>query len=197
MKRVLVSCLVAALFSAAGVAQADTHITTLAPNSGWQGFSFDSFVSDRWLDDASVTQAISFDFTLTSAAVLHVTEAGFGGNQFRVFANGQSLGFTSASAASTGWDLNGNPNGTLYYDRNATDYAAAFADANGYAKGSFTLSAGTYHLTGTFDASLPTSIGAGFGAVELVSAPVPEPQTYAMLLAGLGLMAVVARRRMH
>jgi hypothetical protein len=26
-------------------------------------------------------------------------------------------------------------------------------------------------------------------------APVPEPQTYAMMLAGLGLMAVMARRR--
>ncbi len=31
--------------------------------------------------------------------------------------------------------------------------------------------------------------------VQLVAAPVPEPETYAMLLAGLGLMGAVARRR--
>jgi hypothetical protein len=28
-----------------------------------------------------------------------------------------------------------------------------------------------------------------------VSVPIPEPETYAMLLAGLGLLGVVARRR--
>ena len=31
----------------------------------------------------------------------------------------------------------------------------------------------------------------------VLTAPVPEPETYAMLLAGLGLMGVVARRRKH
>lgn len=38
----------------------------------------------------------------------------------------------------------------------------------------------------------------GFGATFAVApmvAPVPEPETYAMLLAGLGLMGVIARRR--
>lgn len=32
-------------------------------------------------------------------------------------------------------------------------------------------------------------------SLNLVAAPVPEPETYAMLLAGLGLLGVVARRR--
>jgi len=32
-------------------------------------------------------------------------------------------------------------------------------------------------------------------SLNLVTAPVPEPETYAMLLAGLGLLGVVARRR--
>lgn len=36
---------------------------------------------------------------------------------------------------------------------------------------------------------------AGLRATEAAVSPVPEPETYAMLLAGLGLMAGVARRR--
>lgn len=38
----------------------------------------------------------------------------------------------------------------------------------------------------------------GWGAQDVaVFAPVPEPETYAMMLAGLALMGFVARRRMH
>ena len=53
------------------------------------------------------------------------------------------------------------------------------------------LAAGTYsvHVTGLTNADRTTYQGA-------VSAlPVPEPETYAMLLAGLGIMGLVARRR--
>lgn len=38
-------------------------------------------------------------------------------------------------------------------------------------------------------------IGLDNVSVEAVAAPVPEPETYAMMLAGLGLLGVVARRR--
>jgi len=40
-----------------------------------------------------------------------------------------------------------------------------------------------------------SSTGAGFAYDHFVFAPVPEPETYAMLLAGLGLLGFVARRR--
>lgn len=40
-----------------------------------------------------------------------------------------------------------------------------------------------------------TDGGSYGGNLNLLMAPVPEPQTYAMLLGGLGLMGVVARRR--
>jgi hypothetical protein len=33
------------------------------------------------------------------------------------------------------------------------------------------------------------------GAGSIVYAPVPEPETYAMMLAGLGLLGLAARRR--
>lgn len=37
--------------------------------------------------------------------------------------------------------------------------------------------------------------GSGVGALALPTAPVPEPETYAMFLTGLGLLGAVARRR--
>ena len=45
----------------------------------------------------------------------------------------------------------------------------------------------------------PSEIGAFIGAqnVQALLAPVPEPETYAMLLAGLGLLGFAARRRMQ
>jgi hypothetical protein len=63
------------------------------------------------------------------------------------------------------------------------------------------LAAGTYTLqyTGTlakaskvFGLTVPT-IGS-YGAVVNLT-PVPEPETYAMMLAGLGLMGIMVRRR--
>lgn len=40
-----------------------------------------------------------------------------------------------------------------------------------------------------------SSTGAGFAYDHFIFAPVPEPETYAMLLAGLGLMGFMTRRR--
>ena len=57
------------------------------------------------------------------------------------------------------------------------------------------LSASTLYyvnVTGVTSGSLG---GAYSGAIQLALAPVPEPETYAMLLAGLGLMGAVVRRR--
>jgi hypothetical protein len=48
----------------------------------------------------------------------------------------------------------------------------------------------------TFYASgLDDSYGGSLDKVSFTTAPVPEPETYAMMLAGLGLMGLVARRR--
>ena len=41
----------------------------------------------------------------------------------------------------------------------------------------------------------PASLQNGYNASASIFAPVPEPETYAMLIAGLGLMGFVARRR--
>lgn len=54
------------------------------------------------------------------------------------------------------------------------------------------LSAGTYHIDFTGNVTGQHG-GAYLAALHL--APVPEPETYAMLLAGLGVMGAIARRR--
>jgi hypothetical protein len=45
---------------------------------------------------------------------------------------------------------------------------------------------GSYNMTGTNDFSFGGTVSA---------APIPEPETYAMLLVGLGMLGFAARRR--
>lgn len=50
--------------------------------------------------------------------------------------------------------------------------------------------------SGNFGRSVPTNLDVGVTVTyEYTAAPVPEPETYAMLLAGLGLVGAIARRR--
>jgi hypothetical protein len=49
------------------------------------------------------------------------------------------------------------------------------------------------HINGV---TLSTSSKASYaGTLDIAATPVPEPETYAMMLAGLGLMGFIARRR--
>lgn len=67
----------------------------------------------------------------------------------------------------------------------ASVYSQTFASA-----ASFTLAFGVVDIT---DYGVTSALW--LDNVKLVAAPVPEPETYAMLLVGLGLMGAVARRR--
>ena len=58
--------------------------------------------------------------------------------------------------------------------------------------GSTTFAAGTYVLTVT--GNVIGGATASYGG-NIVAAPVPEPESYAMLLAGLGVMGAIAVRR--
>lgn len=59
---------------------------------------------------------------------------------------------------------------------------------------SFSTGAGPYSLTHHY-AITASGAGNANSTVNLMVSAVPEPETYAMLLAGLGLMGFVARRR--
>jgi hypothetical protein len=65
--------------------------------------------------------------------------------------------------------------------------------------GSFGLTDGSAYQLDVFQAERHT-VGSDFTmttSLQLQTAPIPEPETYAMMLAGLGLMALLARRRKH
>ncbi len=58
----------------------------------------------------------------------------------------------------------------------------------------FSVIPGYDHVSQAFVAYDTAAVG-GSGTGNINFAPVPEPESYAMLLAGLGLMGMVARRR--
>ncbi|MBN9127868.1 MAG: CHRD domain-containing protein [Nitrosospira sp.] len=77
----------------------------------------------------------------------------------------------------------------------ASSYNSAFITANDSVNGAFQalvagLNAGTAYAN-IHSTAFPMGEIRGF----LHAAPIPEPETYAMLLAGLGLIGAIARRR--
>lgn len=82
---------------------------------------------------------------------------------------------------------------TPVYAADANSPSAPFAWTNALASGP--IAAGVYqvHISGVMAASImPSPTGESGG---IVLAAIPEPETYAMMLAGLGLMGFIARRR--
>lgn len=65
---------------------------------------------------------------------------------------------------------------------------------NNYTDGLFTFGPGTYKLQFQFDSFGGNKLSRTFSS-NLTVAAVPEPESYAMLLAGLGLVGAIARRR--
>lgn len=55
------------------------------------------------------------------------------------------------------------------------------------------LAAGDYYLA--VSGNLVSADAASFGGAVALAAPVPEPETYGMMLAGLGVVGFLARRR--
>jgi hypothetical protein len=55
------------------------------------------------------------------------------------------------------------------------------------------LAAGNYYLQ--VSGNLVSDQAASFGGAVAMAAPVPEPETYGMMLAGLGVLGFLARRR--
>ncbi|MDP3539202.1 MAG: FxDxF family PEP-CTERM protein [Azonexus sp.] len=110
-----------------------------------------------------------------------------------------SLGFpTEGSLNALGSFKIGNDAGTIS-QLTFVGYAADEGVADGLVSKTFALGAGSYSLwigganyAGQFS-PLPLNT---YGVTASIGiAPVPEPETYAMLLAGLGLIGAIARRR--
>ena len=169
----------------AGLAQATT--APLVPGQ-WAEFNVDDVAAQsggtEWIDYADGS-ALSFTFTIAGPVELRVVDAGFAGDTFNVSVNGSSQ-LTSAV-----------PAGVYSANQPATvDFDAAWADPS-FSRLSWLLSApGTYTVTGWLGQSVSNAgapLNATIGAVML--AAVPEPGTWALLLAGLAVIGFTARRR--
>ncbi len=159
---------VAAATVTAGPSQAAT--INLVADSGWDNFSF---------GDVGTTVGRSFSFSLAANAVLTIVDGFVAGDQLGVFNNAVSLGATSAPvtpSASTGMNFD-----------------AALASGQ-HSFGQFNLGPGTYLISMDVLARSPGT-GLHIAAIRLDMAAVPVPAGGALLLSGLGVAALLRRRR--
>lgn len=150
----------------------NAHAVSVPTDGTWFDFDFDGAGSSLY--DLSSLET-SFTFTLSQSSILRVVDLGFSGDRFNIFANGVSIGLTSAPVA--------QETEAIY------DIAAVLNDSR-FSKGNWNLVAGNYTITGIAVAS---PYGNGYGSMSVVA--VPEPESWTLLLAGLGIVGTIARRR--
>lgn len=96
--------------------------------------------------------------------------------------------------ASTGLDITGL---SLYSVAGDTLVASGMQMSSGaidvWTVSTNSLAAGDYYLA--VSGNLVSADAASFGGAVALAAPVPEPETYGMMLAGLGVVGFLARRR--
>jgi hypothetical protein len=181
--------LAALSLAAAFALPAQASSVALPADNQWSLFSVDGALAPSlsWIDDAGSPLTFDFDIAAGFVGTLTIVDAVFGGDTFKVTNFGNLLGSTSSvpladigSAVDHGYDFD-----------------AAQADKS-FSSAVFTLAAGSYRIGGFLDQSLlfdGQRLDATAGALRLSVAPIPEPSTYALLFAGLGVIGLVARRR--
>jgi hypothetical protein len=115
--------------------------------------------------------------TLTSPEPLTVVDLQVSGDQFQIFDNGVSLGNTSTPVDFT------SPCGQ--------SISCSLADTD-YSRGVFFLGAGTNVITMEYIGV----IGGGDVAFAVGTPAVPEPATWALMLAGIGGLGAALRGRL-
>lgn len=143
------------------------------------GSSFSDLSSTTTVAQGIRSLSDSLSFTLTEdLSSLSFTISGF--QRLNPGDNWSDYSFTSLTGAGGGFSVAATNSGLVYSSTQA-------------------LSAGTYSLTlsGTAASSPPILNGSVRYDVSYtaVASPVPEPETYALMLAGLGVVGWAARRR--
>jgi len=115
------------------------------------------------------------------------------------FAGGASTQMQSSAFQLAAWEIVKDSAGTGSYDINAGDFRATTGDMNTRSLANNWLSVvngGTYAINREL-AVWEQDCASGTCTQNLATftSMVPEPETYAMLLAGLGIMGFIARRR--
>lgn len=152
----------------------NAHAVDVPTDGSWVEFDFDAQGSSLY---DLISNDTAFTFTVSQNSVLRIVDAGFSGDRFSITVSSLGTTLTSAPVAQ---GISEDP---------VFDAAAVWADSR-FSKASWALGAGTYTVSGVATAS---PFGGGFGYLSVTA--VPEPESFAMLLAGLGLVGAIARRR--
>ncbi len=151
----------------------------LGIDAGWSDFFFD--LPGTPIEDFK-TGDLDFTFTLAGDGVLRLTDAFLVGDMFRLTINGVLQ--APSSTPGTGANVGG-------------DFDAAYASGY-YSVADYALPAGSYTVTGEVFAAPFGGAGTGALRVDSVSAgAVPEPETWAMMLAGMFFTGARLRRRLR
>ena len=176
---------IAFAFAAASTAPAHAADVALEADGAWRPFAIDALLAPPamrlgWVDDAGMPLTFSFAVGAGLSGTLTVVDAAIAGDTVAVTNFGSALGATSSV-----------PAGSFEASTDiGLDYDAALADPS-FSRGVFMLAPGSYRIGGSLLQSVTLGglpLDATAGALRLTFAPVaaiPEPETTAMLLAGL------------
>ena len=155
--------------------------------------------------DGSMPNAYSLGVLDRSPVSLFVVTEGAANSTFEEFANFSINGDADVTGTASTYSLNfmgldivdiTNLTVALWSGSSGSGSGSLLGTftGNGVTTALGTLTSGLYHLE--FDGPLGPNALAGKYAVSLDAVPaVPEPGTYAMMLAGLGVLGFMARRR--
>jgi len=178
---------VAAVLALGAALPANAATVAVSPDQSWHAFDVSDVLSAdmglNWFDIGSATgEALSFTINVAAgqAVQLTVVDAGYAGDRFEVFDNGNSIGLTSL-VPEDGAGLNAN----LSFD---------FALSNAsFSRGYFILGEGLHTITGSLFQSSLDSPNNTVGGLSV--AAVPLPASLLLLFSGGGFMSLFARRR--
>ena len=168
-------------------------------------FTFDSTTNAISNLTGTLTQAMSGNTTSVGLNnQLSAVSDGNGGELISVFAQNSTDVFLGGGFATGGKTTFGNQNAYATIDINLADPTAALTQAQinqlAYADCTTGGLMGSTCMTGWVNVSSGTPMAGGtmkgtYPITETITAAVPEPSTYALMLAGLGLVGFVATRR--